>query len=130
MQIHEIFKETMDRHHIQGKQLAAIAGIGKDHLSQFRNGKKWISPEVFMSLLEGMEKLAPGSRRYFCELLAQEPLSEEENNGRQLVEMLEKASDEEIEEILLGIGREWKKRLYNPSISNKYNTDIDNAIAV
>jgi transcriptional regulator with XRE-family HTH domain len=131
MQIHEIFKATMDRHGIKGKDLAEKAGIGKDHLSQFRNGKKWVSPEVFISLLKGMDEIAPGSRRYFCELLAEEPLSlEEDDNDRRLVKMVENASDEEIEEILLTIGREWKKRLYNPTVSNRYSTNIDNAIAV
>ena len=127
MQICQLFKQAMDRYGIQGKDLAALAGISQNHLSQFRSGKKWVSPEVFAALLEGMDHLSPGSRAYFCEMLAQKPLSLAQNDGSKLKEMIEAADEEEIDEILLIIGRKWKQ---NTAITGRYAPNLDNAIAV
>lgn len=113
MQIHELFRLTMDRHGIKGKDLAEKVGIGKDHLSQIRCGRKWVSPEVFVKLLEGMDELAPGSRRYFCELLANEPLGNEPQSD--LVKLVENANDEEIDTVLSLIGYRWKNSIKNHS---------------
>lgn len=128
MQIHQLFKQAMDRYGIQGKELAALAGIGSNHLSQFRSGNKWVSPEVFAALLESMDELAPGSRLYFCQLLANEPLSKEkESNSTRLIEMIESADDDEIEAALLAIGKKWKAR---QTISSRYRPELGSAIAV
>jgi transcriptional regulator with XRE-family HTH domain len=127
MQICQLFKQAMDRYGIQGKDLAELAGISQNHLSQFRSGRKWVSPEVFAALLEGMDRLSPGSRAYFCEMLAQKPLSQAQNDGSKLKEMIEAADEEEIDEILLIIGRKWKQ---NAVITGKYSQNLDNAIAV
>jgi transcriptional regulator with XRE-family HTH domain len=127
MQICQLFKQAMDRYGIQGKDLAELAGISQNHLSQFRSGRKWVSPEVFAALLEGMDKLSPGSRAYFCQLLAEKPLLEGEDNGRKLIELIEAADEEEIDEILLIIGRKWKQ---NAAITGRYSPSLDSAIAV
>jgi transcriptional regulator with XRE-family HTH domain len=127
MQICQLFKQAMDRHGIQGKELAELAGISQNHLSQFRSGKKWVSPEVFVALLEGMDQLAPGSRAYFCELLAQKPLSQPQNDSSNLKKMIEAADEEEIDEILLIIGRKWKQ---NAAIGGRYSLNKNGAIAV
>lgn len=129
MQIYQLFKQAMDRHGIQGKELAALAGISQNHLSQFRSGHKWVSPEVFAALLEGMDQLAPGSRKYFCQLLAEEPLAEKDTSKR-LAEMIEAADEDEMEAALLAIGRKWKITRQNPTISGNYSTEFDSAIAV
>ncbi|MCC3415217.1 MULTISPECIES: hypothetical protein [unclassified Microcoleus] len=64
-------KQAQDEYNIKGMALAAAAGISRNHLSEIRNGKAWISEEIFCQLLEGMDKLAPGSRQYFCLLLSE-----------------------------------------------------------
>jgi transcriptional regulator with XRE-family HTH domain len=130
MQIHQLFKQAMDKYGVSGKELAALAGISQNHLSQFRSGHKWVSPDVFMSLLEGMDQLSPGSRRYFCQMLAEKPLSQEKDNGRRLVEMIEAADDDEMEAALLAIGRKWKITKQKSIISDDYSTGFDSAIAV
>lgn len=105
IQIHQLFKETMNRYGIRGKDLAPLAGITPNHLSEFRSGKTWVSPEVFVAMLSGMEKLAPGSRRYFCQLLAEEPLPEKRQSMKEkLVEMISVADDEEMEAALRAMG--------------------------
>jgi transcriptional regulator with XRE-family HTH domain len=129
VQIHQLFKQAMDKHGISSKHLAEIAGISQNHLSQFRSGNKWVSPEVFAELLKGMDKLAPGSRRYFCELLANEPLGKEDTKSN-IEKMIDSADDDEIEAVLLAIGRKWKKTRQNAAITSAYDTDFSPAIAV
>lgn len=129
MQINQLFKQAMDRYGIQGKELAELAGISTNHLSQFRSGNKWISPEVFVALLEAMDQLSPGSRRYFCELLAKEPLSTEENNDKRLEELIEAASEEQIDAVLMVIGRKWKRSSRNQPVSKEYDTSLNSAMA-
>ncbi len=125
--IHQLFKQTMDRHGIRGKDLAPLAGITPNHLSDFRSGKTWISPEVFMAMLSGIELLAPGSRRYFCQLLAEEPMPEKRPSVKEkLVEMIETADDEEIEAVLLAVGSKWKREMQ----SRNSTESMKNAIAV
>ncbi|QFS50621.1 helix-turn-helix domain-containing protein [Nostoc sphaeroides] len=129
MQIYQLFKQTMDQYGIQGKELAALAGISQNHLSQFRSGNKWVSPEVFSALLESMDQLAPGSRKYFCQLLAEEPLVER-NTSKKLAEMIEAADDDEMEAALLAIGRKWKRTKQKSIISDDYSAGFDSPIAV
>lgn len=129
--IHELFKQTMNRYGIRGKDLAPLAGISPNHLSEFRSGKTWISPEVFLGMLEGMEKLAPGSRQYFCELLNEKPLPEKTNIGEKLVALIEAADDDEMEQLLLAIGRKWKRDINKAKKETSNFTDkITDAIAV
>ncbi|MDF5720215.1 MAG: helix-turn-helix transcriptional regulator [Rhizonema sp. PD37] len=125
-QINQLFKQAMDHYGVRGKDLAAIAGISPNHLSDFRSGKKWIGPEVFMSLLEGMEKLSPGSRQYFCELLAGESSTKTTQAKHHLVGLIENASDDEVELAILAISRRWKKsRQESASISKDFTTERD-----
>lgn len=109
MQLHEILTKTMDRHGIKGKDLAAHVGMAPNHLSELRAGRKWVSRDNFIKLLEGMEEMVPGARLYFCQLLAGEALAPLPAPSVNLIDMIENASDEEIEEVLIAIGRKWKK---------------------
>lgn len=126
MQICQLFKQTMDKYGIQSKELAEYAGISQNHLYQFRSGRKWISPEVFAALLEGMDQLSPGSRGYFCQLLAQKPLLLESDNTNKLIDLIETADEDEIDEILLIIGRKWKQ---NAVIAGKHVEHLNSALA-
>jgi transcriptional regulator with XRE-family HTH domain len=69
-QIANCLKRAQDEYNIRGTDLAAAAGISQNHLSEIRNGRTWVSEEIFCQLLDGMDKLAPGSRQYFCLLLS------------------------------------------------------------
>ncbi|OCQ92252.1 hypothetical protein BCD64_00090 [Nostoc sp. MBR 210] len=116
MKIHEVFRETMDNNGISSKDLAELVNVSQNHLSQFRSGRKWISPELFEALLEGMEELSPGSRRYFCELLAGEPLCSITKEKKEFIrELVENASEEEIDFILSVVGYRWKAGIKNYS---------------
>jgi transcriptional regulator with XRE-family HTH domain len=108
MQLHEILKQTMDFHGIRGKDLAAVINISQNHLSEIRSGRKWVSADTFLTLLEGLDTLRPGSRLYFCQLLAQKPFEMGQVKS-ELVSLIELASDEEIEAAILAIGKKWKE---------------------
>ncbi|TVP63421.1 MAG: XRE family transcriptional regulator [Nodularia sp. (in: Bacteria)] len=125
--IHQLFKQAQDLYGIKGKELAKLAGISANHLSDFRSGKTWLSPEVLVSLLAAMDELAPGSRRYFCQLLAEQPVpTKKPSVGEKLVELIELADDEEMEVAMIAIGRKWKRT----RLGRFHAEDVDNAIAV
>ena len=107
--INKFFKQAQDEYGVQGKELAKLAGIGTTHLSDFRNGKQWVSQEVLVRLLEAIDELAPGSRSYFCELLASTPISSEKQTvAEKLVDLIDQASDEDMEIAMIAMGRQWK----------------------
>ncbi|MDB9372371.1 XRE family transcriptional regulator [Nodularia sphaerocarpa] len=107
VKIHEMFKTTMDRYGIKGRALASIAGVSAQHITEFRQGRKWVSEDTFEALLEGIDHLSPGSKKYFCELLVSQKITEMSNKEK-LMDLIENANEEEIEVALLAIGRKWK----------------------
>lgn len=124
MKIHEFIKVTMDHHGIVGKELASIVGITRNHLSEVRAGRKWLSEDTLISLLEGMDKIRPGARLYFCQLLAGEALNSLPANKPSLVEMIKTASDEEIEAALIAIGKRWKESRASSIKNDNETTNI------
>jgi transcriptional regulator with XRE-family HTH domain len=98
MNINKCFDETLKRHGITGAVLAKKVGISPSHISQFRNGKGGaVSHTTLEEILNAMEELAPGSKKYFCYLLAEGQLSEGKTGlGKKLVEMIELADDDDI----------------------------------
>ena len=106
--INESFVIAMSEYGIKAKELAELVGISPQQVTEFRRGRSWVSQETFESLLENMDRLSPGSKRYFCSLLANQPI-ERTDKKQQLIDMIENANPEEIEAVLLAIGRKWKK---------------------
>ncbi len=125
MKVHELFKLAQDRYGIRGKELAPLVGITVNHLSEFRSGKTWLREETFTAMLTGMDELAPGSRRYFCQLLAEESVKEA-TVGERLVQLIDAADNDEMEQVILAIGRKWK-RCCSYQVRNE---DFDKSIAV
>ncbi len=68
--LHKYFKQTMDHFGIKGSELAEAFGCSRNHISEIRMGK--CNPPIsrFWELIETMERLAPGARKYFATLLA------------------------------------------------------------
>ena len=54
MAIHEIFKRSMDRYGVRGKDLAITAGVSAQHVTDFRQGRKWVSESTLEALLRGL----------------------------------------------------------------------------
>ena len=104
MLIHEAFNETLRRYNISGLALAQTAEVSQSLVSQFRNGKKGVTDEMLDNLLCAMQKLAPGSRKYFCSMVAGEPVG----TDARINNVIDTISEEDIPEILEAIARRWK----------------------
>lgn len=103
MLIHEAFNETLKRYRIGGRALAQAAEVSESLVSQFRHGKTGVTNEMIDKLLQGMQQIAPGSRKYFCSLVAGEPA------GVTTVEkIIEAISEDEIPELLMAIAQRWR----------------------
>ena len=121
--IHQLFKQAQDRYGVRGTELAKLAGISPNHLSDFRGGKKWVSEDVLCKLLWAMEELAPGSRSYFCQLLASESLTlKTQSVGERITELINVADEEDMEAAMIAIGKKWKREEHKKHRNNKFQS--------
>jgi transcriptional regulator with XRE-family HTH domain len=120
--INELLVTTMSRYGIRAKELAELIGISPQQVTQFRRGKSWVSQETFEAILENMDHLSPGSKRYFCSLMANEAIARTDNK-QQLIDMIENANAEEIEAALLAIGRKWAAASSKQNFSNSLHSN-------
>lgn len=127
--IHQAFKRAMDRYGVRGKDLAQLTGLSTTHITQFRNGKTWVTEKTLETLIKGIDELSPGARHYFCQLLAEGNLDQLDGHDKSLIEMIDDADDEEIEAALLAIGRKWKKTRQNQPRIHHYAEELNSAIA-
>lgn len=105
LMISTFFRQTLEKYNIKGKRLSEISGVSENHISEFRRGKATVSAEILWKLLIAMDEIAPGARQYFCSLLG----AEKSYSFRgELVEMIEAATDEEIETVMLAIAKKWR----------------------
>lgn len=98
----------MDDYGIRGADLSRATGIGRQHISDIRKGRRWMTEETFDIILKGMEEVSPGSKAYFCRLLAEENLPPK-RLGDLIDTFIAVASEDEKEEALLAIARSWRK---------------------
>jgi transcriptional regulator with XRE-family HTH domain len=105
MLIHEAFHKTLEKYHIASKMLADTAGVSDSTVSQFRKGTKGMTDAMLDKLLTTMENVSPGSRRYFCSLLAGNSLSEDGI----LLGSIDNIPEEEIPRLLISIARRWNR---------------------
>lgn len=68
--INKIFDSTLKHYGISGKRLSDVTGISQGHISEFRNGKSNPPCDTLLRLLDGMDEITPGAKRYFCQHLA------------------------------------------------------------
>jgi transcriptional regulator with XRE-family HTH domain len=99
----------MDDYGIRGADLSRVTGIGRQHISDIRKGRRWMTEETFDIILKGMEEVSPGSKAYFCRLLAEENLPHPKTLGELIDSFIAVASEDEKEEALLTIARSWRK---------------------
>lgn len=99
--IGDILKKTQSEYRISSKQLAEISGIGASAISDIRRGASDPAWSTIDKLLMAFEQIAPGSRHYFCDLLAGE--------GDAALP-IEKLENQELGQLLVDIGRELQTR--------------------
>lgn len=99
---HIFFKRTMDDLGVSGIELAEAHGCSRKYLSGIRQGK--CSPPIssFYELLETMERLRPGAKLYFADLIAERAVS--------FSESIELMDNEQLSEILLKVSKALKQK--------------------
>lgn len=118
MTIHELFKRSMDIYGVRGKDLAVTAGVSAQHVTEFRQGRKWVSEGTLEALLRGMERLSPGSVKYFCDSLVSQKLVEVDyrkqnsnldNKKIIIANLVKSAGADELESLSVAINKRWKE---------------------
>lgn len=91
--IHQYFDQALKRHGISGKRLSDVTGISQAHISEFRNGKTNPPCDTFMRLLDGADQIEPGTKQYFCQLLA----------GRSFDTVIDTMDSQQLAQLLIAI---------------------------
>ncbi|KYC34889.1 hypothetical protein WA1_50140 [Scytonema hofmannii PCC 7110] len=107
MNISRAFDETLKKYGVTGAALARKANISPSHVSQFRNSKGGdVTHTSLEKMLEAMESLAPGSKLYFCLLVAgKNPVEYLSGNLTDLSSLVLAASPHEKAQIFYALGR-------------------------
>lgn len=94
------FKQTMDHFGVKGSELAEAFGRDSNYVSKVRTGS--ISPPIgrFWELIETLDRLSPGAKKYFGNLVA-------ENKMEFFVEdLLQVSTKEELAQAVVSLGAE------------------------
>jgi len=113
------FKKTTSTYGITGKRLSELSGVSENHISEFKTGKRSVTADVLWRLLTAMDEIEPGSKKYFCNLLAggeNQPVNQPQSVGEQLERLIAAADDEEIEAAMLAIAKKWRSKVTSSSL--------------
>ncbi|MGK7897396.1 MAG: helix-turn-helix domain-containing protein [Xenococcus sp. (in: cyanobacteria)] len=92
----EAFIKTRTYFGVKGNALHEVTGVSADHISKYSTGKRDVSSEVLDKLIEGMEILQPGAKKYYCQLLyGKRSISPEE--------IVEGMDNEELSQLMMAI---------------------------
>ena len=94
----QAFNKTLQTYRITAKSLSEATGIQERQISLFRNEKSDLITENFFQLIEALPEHA---REYFFSQM-------HSSDSRSLIQIIETATDEEIEEAMLAIARKWR----------------------
>lgn len=102
MNISKCFDQTLKKYGVSGAVLSKKVGISPSHVSQFRNSKGGaVSHTTLEEMLNALDELAPGSKLYFCLLLAgKDPVEFLTSHPADLRSLILTATPELMSEIL------------------------------
>jgi len=112
--LHKYFKQTMDHFGVKGSELADSFGCSRNHISEIRTGKCSPSISRFWELIETVEKLAPGAKKYFANLLAGSDLKTVD-----LQALVENMNNDELSDILFVIVEAMKDNRSNKMLESQ-----------
>ena len=122
--INKYFKQTMDHFKIKGIDLAKALNCGPGYISDIRMGKTNPPTNRLWELIETIEKLAPGARRYFGNLVAGNDTAYFLEGIAQNIEpseMVELMSDEQLSKFMFALAARLGEKSKNQK--NKKNTE-------
>ncbi len=79
----EAFIKTKEIYGVGPSALHRQTGINRSHISNFVNSKVDLTTEVLSKLVDGMEQLAPGAKKYYCQLLYGKKLTDYEQMAQE-----------------------------------------------
>ncbi len=123
--LNEYFKQTMDHFGVKGTRLAKELGCGQAYISDIRRGKTNPPINRFWQILETMEKLAPGARRYFGNLVAGNDTTyfvEEIIDNVEAAEMVKLMSNLQLSKFMFALAAELGKSKLGKQ-ANKKNSE-------
>lgn len=103
------FDITLKSYSITGKALSSQSGVSQNHISGFRNGDN-ITVETLSKLMKAMDQINPGSVNHFLRQVM-ETASADPRPAKfkaSLENLIESATDEEIEGLMVAIARKWR----------------------
>ncbi len=65
----QAFIDTKKYYGITNKALYDHTGVSQSHISEYINKKRNMTTDLLDKLVDAMEELEPGARKYYCELL-------------------------------------------------------------
>ena len=119
--LNQYFKQTMDHFGIKGTELSKEFGCGRGYISDVRTGRCNPPIDRFWQILETMEKLAPGARRYFGNLVAENDTDyflEAVAQSIEPADLVELMSNEQLAKLMFAVAARLGKQL-----QNKNNTE-------
>ena len=114
--LNQYFKQTMDHFGVKGTRLAEEFGCGQSYISDIRRGKTNPPINRFWQIIEAMEKLAPGTRRYFGNLVAGNDTDyflEAVAQSIEPAELVELMSNEQLAKLMFAVAARLGKQLQN-----------------
>ncbi len=109
------FDKTLRSYNLTGKALSVESGVSQNHISDFRNGEN-ITVEALSKLMRAMDELKPGSVSDFLRQVSEETSPEVSKPNKfqaSLENLIDSATDEEVEGIMLAIARKWRLKNNN-----------------
>lgn len=110
---------------LTAREIATNAGIHESTLSKFLDGKNDLKAGNYFKILN----VLPDSQRQAVQKslgMVVDTLAGEDKGKGLLVQLIEIATDDEMEAAMMAIGRKWKQL----RLSRIHTEDVDNAIAV
>lgn len=104
------FDTTLKSYSITGKALSSQSGVSQNHISGFRNGDN-ITVEALSKLMKAMDQMNPGSVNHFLKQVMELTAPAEPRPAKfkaSLENLVESATDEEIEGLMVVIARKWR----------------------
>ena len=125
--LNQYFKQTMDHFGVKGTRLAKELGCGQAYISDIRRGKTNPPINRFWQIIEAMEKLAPGTRRYFGNLVAGNDTDyflEAVAQSIEPAELVELMSNEQLAKLMFAVAARLGKQLQNKKNTEQTEEDL------
>ena len=122
--LHIYFKQTMDHYGIKGSELAEAMGCSRNNISEIRTGKTKPQIDRFWELIETIEQLAPGAKRYFSNLISENNttfLLKDTVDNLDTAELVAAMDDEQLSKLMFAVAVRLGNKKNNQQIDKSRN---------